>query len=226
MARGRGIARIHLATTENTAFQAGVLSMVAGYADTLGYLSFGAFAGLMTGNTVLLGIALAQREPLHALRNLAIILAFLSGVAISALLRRIGCKLPLLFALEALALLAAAFLTAVIAAPSLAFGMGMQNAAATRFAGASANTVFLTGDLQKLIQAAVGWLVDRRSNDAGAGVLALIYACYLSGVLLGAASYLLIEHPLLLAILPLPLALLPLEIRRRSGTAADRRGSG
>ena len=60
MARGGGIATAE-AGAENAAFQAGVLSLVAGYADTLGYLSFGAFAGLMTGNTVLLGIALAQR---------------------------------------------------------------------------------------------------------------------------------------------------------------------
>jgi uncharacterized membrane protein YoaK (UPF0700 family) len=213
-------------TSENTAFQAGVLAMVAGYADTLGYLSFGAFAGLMTGNTVLFGIALARHEPLHALRNLAIILAFLSGVAISALLRRFGCRLPLLLALEALAFVAAALAPPLIAAPTLAFGMGTQNAAATRFAGASANTVFLTGDLQKLIQALVGRIAGPHPSDTGSGVLALIYACYLTGVLLGAAAYLLVSRPLLLAPLFLPFALLPLEIRGRSGTAADTRGSG
>jgi uncharacterized membrane protein YoaK (UPF0700 family) len=60
-----------MAPPENTAFQASVLSIVAGYADTIGYLSFGAFAGLMTGNTVLLGIALFSHEPLHALQNLS-----------------------------------------------------------------------------------------------------------------------------------------------------------
>ena len=225
MARGGGIATAE-AGAENAAFQAGVLSLVAGYADTLGYLSFGAFAGLMTGNTVLFGIALAQREPLHALRNLCIILAFLAGVGISALLRRFGCRLPLLLTMEAAALVAAAFLTATVAAPTLAFGMGIQNAAATRFAGVAANTVFLTGDLQKLIQAIVGRVANPHPTDDGSGVLALIYACYLSGVLLGAAAYLVIDRPLLVAVLFLPVALLPLDIRRARGSVADRRGSG
>jgi uncharacterized membrane protein YoaK (UPF0700 family) len=200
--------------------------MVAGYADTLGYLSFGAFAGLMTGNTVLLGIALAERESLHALRNLGIILAFLTGVGISALLRRFGCRLRLLLTVEAVALVAAAFLTAAVAAPTLAFGMGVQNAAATRFAGATANTVFLTGDLQNLIQAVVGRVASPHPTNAGSGVLALIYACYLSGVLLGAAAYLVIGRPLLVAVLFLPVALLPLDVRRARGTVGDRRDSG
>jgi uncharacterized membrane protein YoaK (UPF0700 family) len=69
---------------ESRAFHACVLSVVAGYADTLGYLTFDAFAGLMTGNTVLLGIALAHGQPLQAARNAAIIVVFLSGVACAA----------------------------------------------------------------------------------------------------------------------------------------------
>ena len=39
--------------------QASALAIIAGYADTVGYLHFGAFAGLMTGNTILLGIEIA-----------------------------------------------------------------------------------------------------------------------------------------------------------------------
>ena len=46
------------AEAEHTWYRATVLSIVAGYADTLGYLNFNAFTGLMTGNTVLLGVAL------------------------------------------------------------------------------------------------------------------------------------------------------------------------
>jgi uncharacterized membrane protein YoaK (UPF0700 family) len=215
-----------MAPPENTAFQASVLSIVAGYADTIGYLSFGAFAGLMTGNTVLLGIALFSHEPLHALQNLLIIAMFLSGVGTSAALRRVGFTLRMLLVLEALALVAAAFLAANVAAPTLAFAMGIQNAAATRFSGATLNTVFLTGDLQKLTQAVVSRVVGTRpsQSDAGAGVLALVYASYFIGVLLGAAAQLWVGRPLLLAALLLPVSLLP--FRRTTDTAAGTRDSG
>jgi uncharacterized membrane protein YoaK (UPF0700 family) len=215
-----------MAPPENTAFQASILSIVAGYADTIGYLSFGAFAGLMTGNTVLLGIALVSHELLHALENLLIIAMFLSGVATSAALRRVGFTLPMLLALEALALVAAAFLAANVAAPTLAFAMGIQNAAATRFSGATLNTVFLTGDLQKLTQAVVSrWGGSRPSQpDADTLVLALVYASYFIGVLLGAGAQVYLRRPLLLAVLLLPVSLLP--FRRTTDTAAGTRDSG
>ena len=38
--------------------QAGLLVMIAGYADAIGFLQHRAFAGQMTGNTILLAIAL------------------------------------------------------------------------------------------------------------------------------------------------------------------------
>ena len=221
-----------VAPTDNTAFQASVLSIVAGYADTLGYLNFGAFAGLMTGNTVLLGIALVAGEPWRALHNFLIIAAFLSGVCSSVLLRRAGFGLARLLALEALALVAAAFLPVAAAAPALAFGMGLQNAAATRFAGATLNTVFLTGDLQKLMQALVNRLAGTRepTGSASLGVLPLVYAGYLAGVLLGTAAHVFVARPLLLAVLLLPVSLLRFDawpgVRRRTGTAADTRDSG
>jgi uncharacterized membrane protein YoaK (UPF0700 family) len=215
-----------MAPPENTAFQASVLSVVAGYADTIGYLSFGAFAGLMTGNTVLLGIALVSHESLRALQNLLIIAMFLSGVGASAVLRRVGFTLPMLLALEALALVAAAFLAANVAAPTLAFAMGIQNAAATRFSGATLNTVFLTGNLQKLTQAVVSRVAGTRpqQSDDGTGVLALVYASYFIGVLLGAGAQLYVRRPLLLAVLLLPVALLP--IRQTTDTAAGTRDPG
>jgi uncharacterized membrane protein YoaK (UPF0700 family) len=199
------------------------LSIVAGYADTTGYLSWGAFAGQMTGNTVLLGIDLFSREPLHALQKLLIIAMFLFGVGTSTVLRRVGFTLPMLLALETLALVAAAFLAASVAAPTLAFAMGIQNAAATRFSGATLNTVFLTGDLQKLAQAMVsrvGWTHPSQSA-AGTGVLALAYASYLAGALFGAAAHLWVGRPLLLAALLLPVALLP--VRPTTATAAGAR---
>ncbi len=40
---------------------ASVLAIIAGYVDAVGYLHFDAFAGLMTGNTIFLGIELATQ---------------------------------------------------------------------------------------------------------------------------------------------------------------------
>ena len=104
--------------------------------------------------------------------------------------------------------------------------MGIQNAAATRFSGATLNTVFLTGNLQKLTQAVVSRVAGTRpqQSDDGTGVLALVYASYFIGVLLGAGAQLYVRRPLLLAVLLLPVSLLP--IRQTTDTAAGTRGSG
>ena len=132
---------------DNTRWQAGVLSVVAGFADTLGFLTFHAFAGLMTGNTVLLGIAAAESRWADALQSAAIIGAFLTGIAVAVALRRLSAFLGALLVFEAAMIVAASFSPSVSAAPSLAFAMGLQNAAAIRFAGTTLYTVFLTGDL-------------------------------------------------------------------------------
>ena len=76
------------ASSDNTVWQACLLAVVAGYADAVGFLVFNAFAGAMTGNTVLLGIALASQQFAAAAQSAGIIAAFVVGVAASALLRR------------------------------------------------------------------------------------------------------------------------------------------
>ena len=81
-----------VSSSDNTVWQACILAIVAGYADAIGFLTFGAFAGAMTGNTVLLGIALAGAQYADAAQSAIIIAAFMVGVAFSAVL---GSKLPL-----------------------------------------------------------------------------------------------------------------------------------
>lgn len=196
---------------DHTPWQGCVLATVAGYADGVGFLKSGAFAGLMTGNTVLLGIALVQGHFAQAAHSAAIIGAFLGGVAIAAALLRHGAKLPLLLLIEALLLVAAALTPYPFTAPTLAVGMGFQNAAATRFAGAVLNTVFLTGDLQKLVQA----LLPASPHQVGIGrrtsvwLIGSLWLSYLAGCGLGAAAFGWTDRPLLLAPLALPLVLLP-----------------
>lgn len=206
------------ASSDNTVWQACLLAIVAGYADAVGFLVFNAFAGAMTGNTVLLGIALAGNQLAAAAESAGIIAAFVVGVAASALLRR-HVPLAALLGLEALAIVAAALVMPLVAAPVLAFAMGLQNAAMTHFAGTSLNTVFLTGNLQKLVES----LLDRSTPRAHAtaegiavALLSRMWVAYLAGVVLGAAARHWTAYPLLFAVLPLLAVLLRRTAWRRA----------
>src|SRR5262245_14398456 len=138
--------------------QAGLLVMIAGYADALGFLQHRAFAGQMTGNTILLAISIAEATWSQAGFYLAVIASFLVGVAIAGSLVRLGHAQALALSLAAAALAICAFVTVRWGALLLAFAMGAQNAAATRFGAATLNTVFITGDLQKLFEKVLAWL--------------------------------------------------------------------
>ncbi len=187
-------------------WQAALLACVAGYSDTIGFLSYGAFAGLMSGNTVMLGIALAHGATADAVHTAFIVAAFLCGVGTSALLHRRGVTLRWLIGIEAALLVSAAWLAPASAAPMLAFAMGVQNAAATHFRGAVLNTVFITGDLQKLVQAVVRF--DIAEEHAVIGAVVALWCGYLTGVVAAAIARSLLSMPLLLAAAVLPATLL------------------
>ena len=191
---------------DNTIWQACLLAMVGGYADSVGFLTFNAFAGAMTGNTVLLGISLAGQKFAAAGQSALIIAAFLLGVGLSAFLRHV-VSLAALLMLEAAVIVAAALLAPGLAAPTLALAMGLQNAAITHFAGSNINTVVLTGNLQKLVEAVMR---GAGRSGKGHGVAVLICAfwlAYLLGIVLGEIGWKTLDHPLLYAILPLPFVL-------------------
>jgi uncharacterized membrane protein YoaK (UPF0700 family) len=203
------LANLH-PSSDNTAWQACILAIVAGYADAVGFLAFGAFAGAMTGNTVLLGIALAGADFGAAAQSAVIILSFLAGVAASAVL---GRKLPLvaILGIEAVAIIAAALIAPLVAAPVLAFAMGLQNATMTRFAGANLNTVVLTGNLQKMVQGFLGRFAGStkppKSEATESAMIGGLWIAYLGGVVAGALAHHWIAYPLLPVVLLLPLAL-------------------
>src|SRR5262245_25787734 len=175
--------------------QAGLLVMIAGYADALGFLQHRAFAGQMTGNTILLAISIAEATWSQAGFYLAVIASFLVGVAIAGSLVRLGHAQALALSLAGVALAICAFVTARWGALLLAFAMGTQNAAATRFGAATLNTVFITGDLQKLFEKVLGWLWQRDSTakdevgSAGFVTLALVWVEYFAGALIGAVAH-------------------------------------
>jgi uncharacterized membrane protein YoaK (UPF0700 family) len=194
--------------------QAGLLVMIAGYADAIGFLQHRAFAGQMTGNTILLAISLAEAGWSQAGFYLAVIASFLVGVAISGSLVRLGYAQALALSLAAAALALCAFVTARWGALLLAFAMGAQNAAATHFGAATLNTVFITGDLQKLFEKVLAWLWQQGSApkdetaSAGFATLALVWAEYFAGALIGALANATLSHPLLIPAVLLPFVLL------------------
>src|SRR5713101_4756396 len=64
-----------------------VLTWAAGSVDAISYFGLGhVFTAMMTGNTVLLGLALAQGEVLAALRSILALVGFSVGVFVGALI--------------------------------------------------------------------------------------------------------------------------------------------
>ena len=189
-----------------------ILAIIAGYADTVGLLRFDAFAGLMTGNTVLLGIALAEGNGLRALHYSAIILVFFVGVLTSRLLLRSHYPPALCLTLAAASLVVCTFY-GMAQALILAFAMGTQNAAATRFGRATLNTVFITGNLQKFGEGLIGllWPGQGRHAEAPPAVVAiygLAWLFYAVGALFGALGHRFLAWPLLVPAAVLPFVLL------------------
>jgi uncharacterized membrane protein YoaK (UPF0700 family) len=78
---------------------------IAGYADAIGYLRYKAFAGMMTGNTVLMGLAFFQRADRPAGEYAAVLAIFLVTSCIAFAASRWRCPPLVLLVAEAIALL-------------------------------------------------------------------------------------------------------------------------
>jgi len=68
-----------------------VLAFISGFVDALTFLRLGVFASILTGNTVLVALAIGSGNILHAVTLLVSILGYISGVAIGA---RIANPIP------------------------------------------------------------------------------------------------------------------------------------
>ena len=148
-------------------------AFAAGGVDALSYVGLGhVFTANMTGNTVLLGLALGRVEGLASLRSLAALAGFALGVAAGALIVERGDRTSAVrrtVALEGaiLAALAAAWLAAG-AEPSSgglyglialsAVAMGIQSAAIRRVGVGGVATTYITGTLTGLVDGVVAGL--------------------------------------------------------------------
>jgi uncharacterized membrane protein YoaK (UPF0700 family) len=151
-----------------------LLTLAAASVDAISYLGLGhVFTAMMTGNTVLLGLALAQGEALAALRSILALIGFTIGVFAGALIvdresepAEWPAAVTTALAFEMLAMFAAAstlfdstraviiYLLIIMSA----FAMGIQSAAVRRLGVPGIATTYITGTLTSLMIDLLGWL--------------------------------------------------------------------
>lgn len=192
----------------NRPAQAWILAAIAGSADAICLLLYDAFAGQMTGNTVLLAIDIVGAEWWSAAYHASIIGLFVLGLLAATVAVRNGISSAMVLVASALLVASAVLLPAATPALVVAAAMGLQNAAARRFGSLTLNTVFITGDLQTM----VGSLTDKETGPPAkmAGrAMAVLWACYLAGALSGALLTRVTSYPLLVTAAAMVLVLLP-----------------
>jgi uncharacterized membrane protein YoaK (UPF0700 family) len=159
-----------------------LLTLAAASIDAISYLGLGhVFTAMMTGNTVLLGLALAQGEVLAALRSILALIGFTIGVFAGAIVAERESEPAEWPAAVTVALALETFILAIFAAISTgfdgnggiiipllialsAFAMGIQSAAVRRLGVPGIATTYITGTLTSLMIDLLGWL---RSISAG-----------------------------------------------------------
>ena len=194
-----------------------LLACAGGAVDAVSYMELGrVFTANMTGNTVLLGLALVQAESQAAVRSAVALAGFLVGGALAAWIverRQLEGMWPptvtaaLTLEWIILVVFAAGWQYANAAPPTPAVGaalivlsalaMGVQSTAARRLDVSGIATTYITGTLTSLITG----LVDRvggiiaRQNPAqpplprrGTGLLAAVWIVYLGGAVVAAAA--------------------------------------
>jgi uncharacterized membrane protein YoaK (UPF0700 family) len=192
------------------------LTWTAGSVDAISYLGLGhVFTAMMTGNTVLLGLALAQGEVWAVLRSIIALVGFAAGAAVSALVVERGGEREVwppavtrALALEGAVLLLFSVVWA-LSGPGRGEGtvrilivlsggaMGIQAAAVRRLGVPGIATTYITGTLTSLMVDVVGWFragVQAAAVDATpavnwerrVGLLATVFVVYGLGALAGA----------------------------------------
>ena len=186
--------------------QACLLAMIAGYADTVGFIRYEAFAGLMTGNTILVGIEVATTQGARAGFHAGIMGVFLVGVMLAQALLRVGTPVWAALCVAATLLVLCGLVEKSTAALILPLAMGLQNSAANRFNGVALNTVFITGNIQKVGEGLLAWIWPSSDANAqpGFAIFGLVWFAYAVGAGFGAVAERVLAQPLLL-----PAALLP-----------------
>ena len=195
--------------------QATILTVIAGIADAVGYITMGGvFAANMTGNTVLAGIAAAQRNYTDTWHHLAPLLAFFVGAMLSRLLLRLSHKPTAGLLIEAALLAVVGFLPLdrEVAVMIVAVAMGVQASAITHFAGSAVSTVVVTSTLARTADALLDrlWAGEKKQLPAVTNLplLGFTWMGYLVGAVAGTLLLGVMPYPLLVPVALLGLLLL------------------
>ena len=204
-----------LASPTRDTLRATILTLIAGIADAVGYITMGGvFAANMTGNTVLAGIAAAQRNYTDAWHHLAPLLAFFAGAMLSRLLLRLSHKPTAGLLVEAALLAVVGFLPIdrELAVMIVAMAMGVQASAITHFAGNAVSTVVVTSTLARTADALLDrlWPGEKKQLPAVTNLplLGFTWVGYLVGAVAGTLLLAVMPYPLLVPVALLGLLLL------------------
>ncbi|MBA2939451.1 DUF1275 domain-containing protein [Paenibacillus sp. CGMCC 1.16610] len=197
-----------------------VLCLISGIVDVIGYLGLGhVFTANMTGNLVLIGIAIGQAQPLAVLRSILAFIGFVAGIALATVIVKRGREeqiwsrgVTAALGSEALLLLIAALLSYAgdsdrnlyILILLLSMGMGMQTTVARHLKVAGISTTVLTNNLANVIEDTIAHFrrVNRFTADASLRTWAVAIYC------LGAVITAVLEPHALFASIWIPVALL------------------
>jgi uncharacterized membrane protein YoaK (UPF0700 family) len=165
-----------------------LLTWAAGSMDAISYLRLGqVFTAMMTGNTVLLGLAVGQGRVLAAARSILALVGFAVGVTMGAMVVQRGPRggdwpSAVTGALVFEAILLGAFAVAwQITGPErgeiavyvliglTALAMGVQSAAVQRLGVPGIMTTYITGTLTSLMVDLALWLRPAENGSAVAG---------------------------------------------------------
>ncbi len=202
-------------TRRHPYLQAGLLTLVAGFADAVGYLTMGGvFAANMTGNTVLAGISAAEGHYTTAALRFIPLFAFFLGAMLARLLLRLFHKPAMPLLIEAALLGAVGFLplgqeaSLVVAAAA----MGLQASALTHFGSTAISTVVVTSTLARIADATLDklWRAPKQPLPpvSTPRLLMLTWAGYLIGAIAGVLVLHVIAYPLIIPALLLVIVVL------------------
>ena len=180
--------------------EAALFTFIAGYIDAYTLLNYRLYASFMSGNTTRVGLRAAAGELVEVIYNLLPIPLYVLGVFVGTLILQSGARRPLyplcalVGGLLAVSLLATALIPnsewGVIMMMSLA--MGAMNTTVAQVGGQNVSLCFITGDLTNMSRHLVAAFKRAPLPDAKglwdshlwrAGVLASIWACFLTGAL-------------------------------------------
>ncbi|MBO9714027.1 YoaK family protein [Sphingomonas sp.] len=172
------------------------LAALAGFVDALAYTALGGFfASFMSGNSTRIGVGLASGRLGDAMTGAALVLSFVSGVILSAVIARARphAHKPAVMAAVTVLLALAALVAAIAPGPGapllLAAAMGCENGVFNRDGEVSIGLTYMTGTLVRMGQRLAAALMGDGDRWGWVRYLAL-WLGFVAGVVLGAGAQL------------------------------------